>query len=188
MHNPWYANLVNFMVTGTYLQKKIRRRYTATDFTFGMTPIYSRSVLIVYFDAMFHCVRQKKSSNVRIRQPTEHTMECYVPMLRFGKVDYHVWRCQGIRMLSQMPETQEYKCPFQYAIAIQSIVGYFRRMGDWIHWSIPNIWAVWVHLDGHGLCVKVCGSTLLCCGQFEELEEYVPRDHISTLRSTTSHD
>ena len=68
--NPWYANLVNLMVTGYIpLGEDKKKLIHLSRFHLWDDPIYSKSMLIVYF-----AVASRYA----------------IPMLKFGKVDFSV--------------------------------------------------------------------------------------------------
>ena len=66
--NPWYANLVNLMVTG-YIPLEDKKLIHLSRFHLWDDPIYSKSMLVVYF-----AVAPRYA----------------IPMLKFGKVDFSV--------------------------------------------------------------------------------------------------
>ena len=79
---------------GTYLQENIRRNwYTSAGFTYGMTNIYSKSVLMVYSTTVSRCVRPAKFLGIVTPHHMEDITKPSVPMQKFGKVDFSGQTC-----------------------------------------------------------------------------------------------
>jgi len=76
--NPWYANIVNFMVSGYVPQANQRRRLNMkVDATCGMTPTYTGFVLTDSYEDVCPPQRVHKSSRSVTLHPTEVTMEYF---------------------------------------------------------------------------------------------------------------
>ena len=85
--SPWYANLVNFMVTGYIPPGEDKKRLIhLSRFHLWDDPICLRSVLMVYFVAVSHFVRPRKFLSVVTPRLMEDTTEHSIPMQKFGRV------------------------------------------------------------------------------------------------------
>ena len=58
-----------------------------------MTHIYSKSVLMVYSDAVSQCVRPAKFLSIAIPRHMEDIMELTIPMQKFGRAEFSGRTC-----------------------------------------------------------------------------------------------
>ena len=101
--NPWYANIVNFMVSGYVPQANQRRRLNMkVDATCGMTPTYTGFVLTDSYEDVCPPQRVHKSSRSVTLHHTEVTMEYFTHSPKSGRAASTSLQCIKTRRSSSI--------------------------------------------------------------------------------------
>ena len=191
--NPWYANIVNFMVSG-YVppgESKKKLEYESRHHLWD-DPTYTGSVLTNYYEDVRPPQRVHKSSRGVTLHHTEVTMEYFTHSPKPRHAASTGLQCIKTRRSSSIDAVSaSYKATSVHAMPCHftsTSKSKFLTSGELTFWAIQEIRLLRAHPCSSWLRIKMGRSITVSSNRCQACKKDVSRDHVSLFWDTKNGD